>query len=107
MTLTYVVNDGTVDSAPATVTITVLANVAPTAEDIAAITDEDTAVTVTLLGADAEGAAVVFEITEQPGNGEVVLNGDEVTYTPSPDFNGEDSFAYVASDGLENPRRPR
>ena len=36
----------------------------------------------------------------QPANGAVSDNGDgTVTYTPDADFNGTDTFTYVASDG--------
>ncbi|MCK9487427.1 MAG: Ig-like domain-containing protein [Dehalococcoidia bacterium] len=36
---------------------------------------------------------------EQPANGAVVRDGDQVVYTSMPGFTGTDSFTYVASDG--------
>ena len=32
--------------------------------------------------------------------GEIDLNGSIVTYTPNKDFNGDDSFTYKVSDGI-------
>ena len=38
-----------------------------------------------------------------PTNGTLVLNADgSFTYTPNPDFNGSDTFTYVANDGTHD-----
>src|SRR5262249_51367334 len=56
--LTFVANDGTVDSAPATVTIVVDTNRPPVADDASVTLDEDVATAITLTGSDPEGVTV-------------------------------------------------
>src|SRR6056297_3104173 len=103
---TFTVNDGTADSAPATISLTVNpVNDPPAADAGAASTDEDTPVTVTLTGSDVDGDPLTFAIATGPGNGsvgtitQVTPTSASVTYTPSADFNGTDSFAFTANDG--------
>jgi VCBS repeat-containing protein len=83
------------------------ANQAPTADADGPYTVlEDGSLTVTaangvLVGDnDPEGAALTAVKDTDPQNGSVTLNADgSFTYTPDPDFNGDDSFTYHASDG--------
>ncbi|MBF4767676.1 tandem-95 repeat protein [Nocardioides agariphilus] len=72
-------------------------NVAPTAADRSATTDEDTPVTVTPLGHDANGDDLTFTVT-QPGHGSVEVTDEGLVYTPGADFFGNDSFTYTAHD---------
>ncbi|MGH1563557.1 Ig-like domain-containing protein [Mumia sp. DW29H23] len=101
---TYTVSDGT-DSATGTVTVTVNdveePNTPPTAGDVTATTDEDTAVDITLKGADADGDALTYTYGT-PANGAVEGEGADVTYTPKAGFFGEDSFTYTVSDGTDS-----
>ena len=95
---TYVANDSTIDSAEATVTITVTAvNDAPTVADVTTTTDEDTAVEITLTGSDIDEDALTFSVGEA-ANGTVTLEDAVATYTPDANFTGTDSFTYTASD---------
>lgn len=106
-TFTYAANDGTVDSAPATVTLDVDAvNDTPTGTADAYETNEDTPLTVTtptLLANDSDpdtGDILTASIATQPLNGEVELNNNGTfTYTPDLNFNGDDPFTYTISDG--------
>ena len=99
-TFTYKANDGTADSNIATVTITVTpVNDAPVAEDQSVTTEEDTAIDITLVASDTEEDPLTYSILDQPAHGSVTLVDDVATYTPNPDFYGEDSFIYKAFDG--------
>ncbi|HOX39217.1 MAG TPA: Ig-like domain-containing protein [Candidatus Brocadiia bacterium] len=97
---TYLANDGELDSATATVTITVApVNDAPTADDISVATSEDSPVEVNLAGSDVEGAPLTYEIMTPPLHGVLTGAGASRTYIPEPDFFGADSFTYVSNDG--------
>ena len=111
-TFTYKVNDGSLDSNTATVTITINAiNDAPVMlADQSFTTNEDTLYAVTLNGAtDQETAtgSIQYKITSAPANGTLsncinsaTWNTDIICdYTPSSNFNGSDSFTYKAYDG--------
>jgi len=86
----------------ATATITVNAvNDAPVANDITnQITDENRMMQldITLDATDVDGDALTYNITST-NNGSVTINGTIATYEPTQDWNGEDSFTYVANDG--------
>ena len=100
---TVVVNDGTVDSAPATVSISVApVNDAPVAGTLVVTTEEDTTAIVTLQGFDAEGSALTYTIVTPPANGVLSGEGASLEYVPNPDFNGADRFTYRVSDGSAN-----
>jgi len=101
-TFTYQVCDATPDCATATVTITINpVNDIPAAVDDNATTNEDTPVTINVLGNDTglgDGGLTVT-IPTAPANGTVTVNPDNsVTYTPNPDFNGNDTFTYQVCD---------
>ncbi|MES9854114.1 MAG: putative Ig domain-containing protein [Candidatus Thiodiazotropha sp. L084R] len=96
----YRVNDGVLDSNPATVTITVNArNDAPSAQDLVIESTEDTDVSIGLAGSDPENDTLTYTILTQPARG--ILFGDvpSLTYRPDADFNGVDTFTYSANDG--------
>jgi len=71
----------------------------PTVNNLSITTNEDTPTTFTMTGSDPEGAALTFSISTQPQNGIVTASGAAGTYTPNENFNGTDTFAYIASDG--------
>ena len=49
---------------------------------------------------DLDGDTLTTTILSGPSNGAaVVANGDSITYTPNPNFNGTDTLVYVISDG--------
>lgn len=66
----------------------------------AATTNEDTAVTISVLANDSfQGTPVVTAVT-QGAHGTVVNNGDgTITYTPNANYNGTDSFTYTVTSG--------
>src|SRR5262249_32929182 len=105
VTFTYKANDGHVDSAVGTVTLHV--NALPVAQNDSAETDEDGVLNLGASGnvltndSDADGTNLVAVLIANAQHGNVVLNSDGTyTYTPVQNFNGTDSFTYIASDGL-------
>lgn len=96
----FVVNDGEVDSAAAVVTIVVDAvNDPPVATAGTAVTEEDSAVSITLVGTDIEGAALDFAIATPPTKGVISGTGADRLYSPAPNATGGDSFTFVVDDG--------
>jgi outer membrane protein OmpA-like peptidoglycan-associated protein len=66
-----------------------------------AVTNEDTAVTTTVLANDVglRDTPISLTITTQPTNGSVVVNpNNTVTYTPAANFHGTDSYTYRIAD---------
>jgi VCBS repeat-containing protein len=105
-TFTYVALLGDVPSNVATVTIDVLGvNTPPVAQDDDYSTDEDVPLTIAAPGVlgndtDDDGDSLTAVLTTDAVHGSVVLQSDgSFTYTPDDDFNGIDSFQYVANDG--------
>jgi hypothetical protein len=99
-TFTYRVNDGSLDSLVATVTVTIgAANDAPVANAQTVALSEDEAQTLTLTGSDPEGDALAFTILSQPSHGALTGTAPALTYQPLPNFHGEDSFSFLVSDG--------
>ena len=108
----YVVQDnGTTDGQPdfRTATATIVNNVIPVNDPPAGqsasfAVDEDGAVAITLRGDDGDPEAsqvLTFAITLQPQHG--TLSGfnpatGALTYTPAPDYLGEDSFQFTVTD---------
>jgi hypothetical protein len=85
------------------------ANVAPNAQDDAYSVDEDLTLTGNVLDNDMdpdgpEESLTAVVVGDGPSNeASFTLNPDgSFSYTPSPDFNGIDSFTYQASDGQAN-----
>ncbi len=98
---TYTVTDGRGGTATATVTITVApVNDPPLAQNDSASTDEDVAVTVSVLAndSDVDGDALAIQSVTQPGHGVVTSDGSLATYAPSRDWNGIDTFTYTVVD---------
>ncbi|MBE7416662.1 MAG: tandem-95 repeat protein [Ideonella sp.] len=111
-TVTVTVTDGTTTSNVATTTINVTAvNDPPLTQDVTATGNEDTLITVTLSGSDADGIVAGYVIGSLPGNGTLyrdaagtvpVNPGDVVTgsvyFRPDSQWNGSTSFQYAARD---------
>jgi len=64
---------------------------------------EDTTLPFTLDGgADPDGNEVTYTITKQPTHGNLIGSIPDLTYIPTPNFNGHDSLSFVVSDGVYN-----
>ena len=99
---TFKVNDGTVDSNAATVSIMIAAvNDAPVANDISVEVDEDIPIEITLEVSDVDNPIEDLEadISARPSHGTAVIDGIVITYTPAADYNGTDTFTFKVNDG--------
>ncbi len=100
---TFKVNDGTIDSAAVTVSITVNpVNDAPVANSQEVTTPEDTPTAITLTGSDIDNGSLTFSITAAPSHGTLSGSAPNLSYTPAPNYNGPDSFQFVTNDGSVN-----
>ncbi len=100
---TFKVNDGSLDSAPATVAVTITAvNDAPTATAGTLNVTENAPQTGTLIGSDPEGDPLTFSIVSQGSKGTVAITGEATgayTYTPNANETGSDTFTFKVNDG--------
>jgi hypothetical protein len=76
------------------------ANRAPLAQPKSTNTLKGKAVAVVLSGSDADGNPLSYRITEAPANGTLVGTPPMLRYVPNAGWSGEDSFKYVANDGV-------
>jgi VCBS repeat-containing protein len=92
---TFRANDGDVDSAPATVSITVTpVDDRPVANPQSVSVNEDGSLQITLTGSDVDGDTLFFTIPGKPPHGNVTLSGAVATYIPDPNYNGPDSISF-------------
>ncbi|MFO0820652.1 MAG: Ig-like domain-containing protein [Pirellulales bacterium] len=104
---TYKANDGVLDSALATVSITLLElNNAPDAQNDSYTVSENGTLQVTAPDGvlandtDADGDPMTAVVVSDPALGLLTLNPNgSFIYTPISDFTGTDTFTYVANDG--------
>jgi hypothetical protein len=96
----FKVNDGALDSAPATVSLTVTAvNHQPIASAQSVTTVQDTPKAITLSGSDADGNPLTYAVVTQPAHGTLSGTAPNLTYTPTPRYSGPDSFTFKVNDG--------
>lgn len=75
----------------------------PGTEDQFVMTDEDTAKQITLSAASPNSEPLTYTILSQPTNGVLSGSGSNQTYTPNPNFAGNDSFTYrVSQNGINS-----
>ncbi|GAB4475864.1 MAG: hypothetical protein OHK0037_37280 [Elainellaceae cyanobacterium] len=100
---TFRANDGTDDSAPATVNITVGPNSAPIATNGNLTTRTNVDKAGMLTATDPDSDPIRFSIVTAPNHGTVVITNTATgayTYTPNPGYSGPDSFVFRANDGI-------
>jgi hypothetical protein len=91
--------------ASATFTVIIDANSAPVAQSLSVTTREERSISISLEGSDDDGDQVSFSIVDDPQHGELddfSPSDGTVTYHPSPDFRGKDSFSFKVNDGKED-----
>jgi len=95
----FKLNDGYVNSSPATVTLNMTPNHAPMADLQSVTTAEDTPAVVNLTGSDPDGDTVVYSVVKVPSHGSLSGTAPNLTYTPNKNFSGPDSFTFKVNDG--------
>jgi len=94
------VSDGTVNSEPAAVSITVQpVNDPPEAITQELFTNAGTSVTFALAGVDVEQAELSFAIVSDPAYGTLTGSPPNLTYAPGVGFHGTDSLTFRVHDG--------
>jgi len=72
----------------------------PVADTQSVATDEDTPLPITLAASDPDGDTLIYYIVSFPSNGTLSGTAPDVKYTPNPNYNGPDSFAFKANDWI-------
>ncbi len=113
----FLASDGLDDSNLGTVEIDVARNFrAPITQDQIITTQEDTPIQIMLTADDPDGIIDIdfngldilsFQITEAPSQGLLSLVDSDnesvtLTYTPNPNFFGEDQLIFIANDGVDD-----
>ncbi|UXY14237.1 Ig-like domain-containing protein [Chitiniphilus purpureus] len=75
-------------------------NDAPSGNDLAITTREDTAVSGAVSASDRDGDGLSYVKGSEPAHGTVTVDaGGNYIYVPAPDYNGDDAFTVIVSDG--------
>ena len=77
----------------------VIGQSAPSASNVSSATVKNTNATIHLVARDADDNSLTYSIVSAPSNGSTSLSGSTVTYTPTNNFTGNDSFTFRAHDG--------
>ncbi|MEJ2700909.1 MAG: Ig-like domain-containing protein [Sedimentisphaerales bacterium] len=97
---TFKANDGAADSGLGTISIMVTpSNDPPTANTESVTVAEDTPASIVLSGVDPDGDPLAYSVVTKPSHGTLSGTEPDVTYTPNPNFNGQDEFAFKVNDG--------
>ena len=102
---TFKANDGLLDSNVATFNLDVRAVVPPVVTSASVNLDEDISFPGTLapLASDADGGMLTFKVVSPPQHGSLSLSvNGSFTFTPDLNFNGLDSFTFLANDGVSD-----
>lgn len=96
----YTLRDSDGDEATAVVSVAVTSlNRVPVAGDDTVQLAEDTTALVAVRDNDGDGdGPVLLAAASAPAHGTAQLSGDQVLYTPAPNYNGADSFTYTLRD---------
>ena len=100
--VSYVANDGGVNSKAAVIGIVVVNpnNKAPVANTLAVSGPVRKPVPVLLGGSDVDGDLLGFRVTTQPTNGKLTGKAPRLVFRPAAGFTGTTTFSYVANDGV-------
>ena len=99
-TITVSVDDGTDITSDIFVLTVNAVNDAPTANDQSVTTTQNTALPITLTGSDLETPSgnLTFNVTVPPAHGTLTGTAPNLTYNPTTDYHGSDSFKFTVTD---------
>ena len=69
----------------------------PIVQNINLDVTEDIPKTFTFVGIEPNNLSLAYSISTQPQNGSITVSGGSGTYTPNANYNGQDTFLYIAS----------
>lgn len=96
---TFNISDGA-SSSSAIVSLNIISiNDAPISQSQNLAINEDSTKEIILFGSDVESSPLTYSITSNPTKGTIVVNGNNVVYTPNLNYFGSDSFSYKVNDG--------
>ncbi|MDA8747296.1 tandem-95 repeat protein [Litoreibacter sp.] len=108
-TISYEISDGNggTDTGLHVITVTPDGDAPVTVDDVAE-TPEDTPITIDVLENDSDpdgDPLIISSVSVPPAQGTVEIVGNEIVFTPAPDFNGPATITYTAQDpdGNETP----
>ena len=98
--VTFTVSDDCGNSGSTSARFTIVDTTPPVARDDSATTDEGTPVLIDVMANDTDLCSPNLSIVSvgNPEHGTAEIVGDEVRYTPDPDYNGVDHFPYTVQD---------
>jgi serine protease AprX len=98
---TFTVNDGTLDSEIATVTISVQPiNDPPVPTNLAVSVAKNKSKSILLSATDADNQSLTYGIQSSPTHGVLTGSGQSLIYTPESNYTGNDVFTFSVSDGM-------
>ena len=77
-------------------------NLVPTATSFSVSTDENIEADIRLLGNDGDGDTLAYTVVTNPLYGTLSGTAPDLTYNPSADYIGNDTFTYKVNDGKVN-----
>ncbi|MEJ0089785.1 MAG: M36 family metallopeptidase [Limisphaerales bacterium] len=102
-TFTFKVNNGILDSPPATISLNVTrVYYPPTAFSQTVTNYQNTALPVTLTGSDPQGYSLNYFVMTQPGHGTLSGPTPNLIYRPATNYYGNDSFTFRVNNGITN-----
>ncbi|OWK39911.1 RTX toxin [Fimbriiglobus ruber] len=95
----FKVNNGTADSIPATVTLTVVGTPTANAQSVTLAEGGNAAITLTGADSNTPPRALTYAVTIAPAHGTLSGTAPDLTYTPEAGYFGPDSFQFTDTNG--------